>query len=219
MSDRKSGRGKDPLPPHSKSWQQCMVRQPWLGITCLLGDRSLSHFTFLGLGFACKTKLLVYSLGVKMKRWRCLSCLLAERQSLQWDTEQAGPASESAGPNEASRAGGEDPKLRFLGGRGKVEVSKRSSPDPKACGYHGLGVWADGRWVAPEFRSVTLLHFLVSCVSCNKSCTQLCLTCPDRRVEIIIICVPNAHLRRDASGTSHTARVLWCACAQYLQPL
>lgn len=127
-----------------------------------------------------------------------LPLLPVGREGEQWDTEQAGTV--SAGPYEASRTGGEDPKLRFLGGRGEVEVSRRLSPGLR---YGSLEVWTDGRLVPPGFQSVTL----VSCVSWNKSWAHLGLTCPGCRVEVIITCVPNAYLRRDAYSVSHTDRL------------
>lgn len=66
-----------------------------------------------------------------------------------WGIDQTGLASESAGPYEASRTGGEGPKLRFLSGRGEIAVNLR----PR--GTRSLGVWMED--IPPGFWSKTLM--------------------------------------------------------------
>lgn len=61
-----------------------------------------------------------------------LPLMPVSREEEPWNSEQAGLGAESSGLHEASRTGVEGTKLRLLGGRGEVEVSRRVSPDPKA---------------------------------------------------------------------------------------
>lgn len=138
-----------------------------------------------------------------MERWCCLSGLLAERSGgvqirQAWRLSLLGPISK------------QDWRRRPLGERGEVVVSSGLFPELKAQGYTQPGS-VDGRHpsrvLEQDSAAQTLLRFLVTCASWNKSWAQLYLPCPGYRVEIIIAIVPNAYLRRDVCSISRTACV------------